>query len=104
MIDDTNKINEGYVQNKTFEPENKKSIMIPIKVGNMFIQIPHNITDDEDYILTVCDKNIKTEYGNDYCEKFYVSKDTYSNYRLGDTFKFDPSIASIEDKHIKTKK
>lgn len=79
----------GIVSSKTYEPENRFIMFIPIMVGKVMIMIPIWMFDDEDYIIKIAaaNKDGKTVYVN-----YYVDKFTYGRAEIGEWF--DPVSAA----------
>ena len=75
-------LKEGHICKKEIEPANSYTYMMPIKVGDVTTFVPVIIHDNEDYIIYVEGKEVKS--GDIIIKKYYVSKGTYDESRIGD--------------------
>lgn len=94
------KLEEGVVINKWYEPNRTYTQLIPMTTmaGKVPITIlvPTTIYDNEDYCLT-----IKGKYDNKtIMQTFYVTKNYYNSYNIGDSIKLNSGY-SDSDKNNK---
>jgi hypothetical protein len=100
-----NEIESGEVYEKQYEPEKRWVQMMPmvLSTGKMstVVMVPITHYDDEDFIIKI--KKYNSEKGEFDKGKFYVDKETYSRYELGDYFDANKTNAETEDKIVKIK-
>lgn len=101
----SNKINEGEIYEKIYEPEKKEIVLIPIinVVGYAIIMtpVPMLVYDDTDFIIKIRKYNEeKNDYDSGAC---YLDSLTFNKVKVGDWFFFDKQNTKIEDKLIKRK-
>lgn len=99
-----NKLKEGEVIEKWYEPERTYVSLMPMYIGNgktfTVIFIPYIITDNEDYVI-----KIKGKYkGKDRVETVYVNPKEYECLRTGDHFTIGKDCSLTDDNNTKVEK
>ena len=96
IVASCSKLEDGYVEDKIYEPFREYTTTHFNKVGD--VRIPYTIhhTDYEDFVVII--KNADDE------DKIYVSEEEYNRVSLGDYFVVDESKHSYKDNNNSRKR
>ena len=83
------RVHEGVVIDKFFEPEEYYQSTTLIPMGKLFVPMAHLDFDDADWVLLVEGKNGKQQ-------RFYLNEREWKTFKKGDAFK-DTVICTVED-------
>lgn len=89
------KIEEGEVYSKNYEPEREwMQIMLMPNGNGGFLHLPMFFHDDEDWTLSIKKVN---EKGEEKTRILYVPKQVYNEYNVGDYFCVSPDCSDEDD-------
>lgn len=92
-----NKLDEGVVLSKKYEPRTEKLQLIPVQIGYITVLQQYCVVDDADYILTI--KGIYD--GKERVEYLYVSENKFNCVQIGDTVKIDKDCSKNDNNNQK---
>jgi len=95
-----NKLKEGIIIEKWYEPTRKYVSVMPISTGKTIIMIPYIITDYEDWCI-----KIKGKYKNEErIETIYVSQKLYENLKIGSNLKLNNDYYMLDNNNSEVPK
>jgi len=98
-----NRITDGEVYQKLYEPERRWTTQSSIAVGTdppVYVPMTHHHFDDEDWIIWIRNTG---EDNKERTRKLYVSNAVYTSLEIGDWYNYSATSASANDPETKTR-
>ncbi len=96
----SNKLKEGDIIEKWYEPENTYVTFIPLLISSgksaTTIIVPYLVTDYEDWCIKIKGRH----RGKEIVETFYVSQNQYEHLSIGDHIKLKDDYSMSDDNNI----